>query len=213
MIFSNRKEAGIKLAGQLAKYKDDKDVIILGLPRGGLPVALEVAKAIDAPLDVFVVRKVGAPYNEEFAMGAVAQDGGIYMDDSVVDMLRVSEDTLNKLIEKKRKEVDERVKKFRGSRPPLKLKGKTVILVDDGVATGSTMKAAIKVLNSLELKKLVVAVPVAPPSTIHELKAMANEMICLYQDDGFMAVGQYYIDFGQVEDSEVVAILEGYHKK
>lgn len=135
------------------------------------------------------------------------------MDDSVVNMLRVSEATLDKLIEKKKKEVDERVRRFRGEHPPLKLSEKTVILVDDGVATGSTMKAAIKVLNSMKLRKLVVAVPVAPPSTIRELKDMADEVICLYQDEGFMAVGQYYIDFGQVEDSEVVAILEGYNKK
>lgn len=213
MIFSNRKEAGAKLAHHLIRYRGGKDTIVLGLPRGGVPVAFEVANALGVSLDVFVVRKVGAPYNEEFAMGAVAQDGGLYIDSSVVDMLRVSEEALHKLIEKKNKEVKERVSRFRGGRPPLELSEKTVILVDDGVATGSTMKAAIKVLNSMRLKTLVVAVPVAPPSTIRELKEMADEVICLYQDEGFMAVGQYYIDFGQVEDSEVIAILDGYHQK
>lgn len=206
-------DAGTKLADKLNKYKDDKNVIILGLPRGGVPVALEVAKALGTDLDVFVVRKVGAPYNEEFAMGAVAQDGGLYIDTATVHMLRVSDVDMDQLIAKKKKEVDERVKKFRGTTPPLRLEGRTVILVDDGVATGSTMKAAINVLNSMKLKKLVVAVPVAPPSTIHELRQVADEVICLYQDEGFMAVGQYYMDFGQVEDTEVISILREYARQ
>lgn len=213
MIFSNRTEAGIKLTQALSKYKDRKGVIVLGLPRGGIPVAYEVAKGLNADMDVFVVRKVGAPYNEEFAIGAVAQDGGVYLDRETIKMLRIPDEAVKKIVDKKLREVDERVKRFAGGFSHPEIKGKTFILVDDGVATGATMKAAIEVLRQKQPKSLVVAIPVSPPSTVLELRDMADEVVCLYEDGGFMAVGQYYSDFAQVEDDEVVQILKKFRAK
>jgi putative phosphoribosyl transferase len=213
MIFSNRTEAGIKLTQALSKYKDQKGVIVLGLPRGGIPVAYEVAKGLNADMDVFVVRKVGAPYNEEFAIGAVAQDGGVYLDRETIKMLRIPDEVVKKIVDKKLKEVNERVKRFTGGFSHPEIKGKTFILVDDGVATGATMKAAIEVLRQKQPKSLVVAIPVSPPSTVLELRDMADEVVCLYEDGGFMAVGQYYSDFAQVEDDEVVQILKKFRAK
>lgn len=212
MFFENRTQAGRKLAEALSKRKKIENGVVLGLPRGGVPVALEVARILHLELDVFVVRKVGAPYNEEFAMGAVAQDGGLFLDKNTLAMLRLSEQDLKPLIEKKKREVEERIKKFRGGRPPLVLKEKTVILVDDGVATGSTMKAAIQVLKNQPIHSLIVAVPVGPPSTIAELRSLADEVICLYEDINFMAVGQYYADFTQVEDDEVAVMMKEFSK-
>ncbi len=213
MIFSNRTEAGIKLVHALSKYKDRKGVIVLGLPRGGIPVAYEVAKGLNADMDVFVVRKVGAPYNEEFAIGAVAQDGGVYLDRETIKMLRIPDEAVKKIVDKKLREVDERVKRFAGGFSHPEIKEKTIILVDDGVATGATMKAAIEVLRQKQPKSLVVAIPVSPPSTVLELRDMADEVVCLYEDSGFMAVGQYYSDFTQVEDDEVVQILKKFRAK
>lgn len=213
MIFSSRTEAGMKLAQALNKYKDIKGVVVLGLPRGGIPVAYEVATGLNADMGVFVVRKVGAPYNEEFAIGAVAQDGGVYLDRETIKMLRIPDEAVKKIVEKKLKEVDERVKRFAGGLSHIALKGKTLILIDDGVATGATMKAAIEVLKPKQPKSLVVAIPVAPPSTVVELRDMADEVVCLYEDKGFMAVGQYYSDFTQVEDDEVVHILQKFRAK
>ncbi len=213
MFFENRVQAGKKLAEALSKHRKIENGIVLGLPRGGVPVAREIAGTLNLDLDVFVVRKVGAPYNEEFAMGAVAQDGGLFLDRSTLVMLRLSEEDLKPLIEEKKKEVEERIRKFRGGRPPLVLKDRTILLVDDGVATGSTMKAAIQVLKSQPIKALIVAIPVGPPSTVSELRSMADEVICLYEDANFMAVGQYYADFTQVENDEVTEILKGYKKR
>lgn len=213
MIFSNRTEAGMKLTQALNKYKDHKGVVVLGLPRGGIPVAYEVANGLNADMDVFVVRKVGAPYNEEFAIGAVAQGGGVYLDKETSKILGIPDEAVKKIIEKKLKEVDERVKRFAGGLSRIALKGKTLILVDDGVATGATMKAAIEVLRQKQPKSLVVAIPVAPPSTVVELRDVADEVVCLYEDGGFMAVGQYYSDFTQVEDDEVLQILEKFRAK
>lgn len=207
MYYENRIQAGRKLAEALKKHHPIENGIVLGLPRGGVPVAAEVATAMGVDLDVFVVRKLGAPFNEEFAMGAVAQDGGLFLDQPTLAMLRLSEKEIKPLIEKKRREVEERIRKFRGGRPPLDLKNKTVILVDDGVATGSTMKAAVLVLKNQPIRSLIVAIPVGPPSTVAELRVMADEVICLYEDEGFMAVGQYYADFTQVEDEEVARIM------
>lgn len=213
MFFENRIQAGKKLAEALIKHRKIENGIVLGLPRGGVPVAREIAGTLNLDLDVFVVRKVGAPYNEEFAMGAVAQDGGLFLDRSTLAMLRLSEEDLKPLIEEKKKEVEERIRKFRGGRPPLVLKDRTVLLIDDGVATGSTMKAAIQVLKSQPIKTLIVAIPVGPPSTVAELRSMADEVICLYEDINFMAVGQYYADFTQVEDDEVTEILNDYKRR
>lgn len=201
------------MAQALSKYKDRKGVIVLGLPRGGIPVAYEVAKGLNADMDVFVVRKVGAPYNEEFAIGAVAQDGGVYLDRETIKMLRIPDEVVKKIVDKKLREVDERVKRFSGGFSRPEIKGKTFILVDDGVATGATMKAAIEVLRQKQPKSLVVAIPVSPPSTVLELRDMADEVVCLYEDAGFMAVGQYYSDFAQVEDDEVVQILKKFRAK
>lgn len=203
----------MKLTQALNKYKDHKGVVVLGLPRGGIPVAYEVANGLNADMDVFVVRKVGAPYNEEFAIGAVAQGGGVYLDKETSKILGIPDEAVKKIIEKKLKEVDERVKRFAGGLSRIALKGKTLILVDDGVATGATMKAAIEVLRQKQPKSLVVAIPVAPPSTVVELRDVADEVVCLYEDGGFMAVGQYYSDFTQVEDDEVLQILEKFRAK
>jgi predicted phosphoribosyltransferase len=207
MLFLDRQDAGRRLAAQLDRYKGRPDVIVLALPRGGIPVGFEVAQAIGAPLDTFVVRKLGVPGNEELAMGAIASGGAISVNRAVVRALGLSEETVVALAEAEAAELAWRERRYREGRPPLDVRGRTVLVVDDGLATGSTMRAAILALRTLGPARIVVAVPVAPPDTRDEIGAQCDEMICLATPELFAGVGQFYEDFSQTGDDEVRALL------
>jgi putative phosphoribosyl transferase len=205
--FSDRREAGRVLADALDEYRDKPDVIVLALPRGGVPVAWEVAAALHAPLDVFVVRKLGAPRWEELALGALASGGGVVLNDEVVRSLRISDEQLQQVIERETAELARRETAYRGERAPVELTGKTVILVDDGIATGASMLAAVRAVRSADPARIVVAVPVAPPSARRQLADAADDVICVTVPASFMAVGEYYGDFSQTTDDEVRSLL------
>ena len=205
--FKNRKEAGQILASRLRKYADQKP-IVLGLPRGGVPVAFEVAMALHAPLDVFVVRKLGVPGQEELAMGAIASGDVRVLNKPVVEDLRISEEAIETETRKEQEELKRRELLYRGKRPPLDVSNRTVVLVDDGIATGSTIKAAIAALKKQKAGRIVVAVPVAPASTIDELKTEVDEVICVSTPEFFNAISLWYDEFPQTSDEEVRELLK-----
>ena len=209
--FSDRRDAGRVLADALGGYRGASDLIVLGLPRGGVPVAWEVAAALHAPLDVLVVRKLGAPRWQELALGAIASGGGsgprMVLNDEVVHSLHISDDQLEQVIDKESTELARREEAYRAGRPPLDLAGKTVILVDDGIATGASMLAAVQAIRSACPAKVVVAVPVAPPSAYKQLARTADDVISVAVPASFMAVGEYYDDFTQTSDDEVRDLL------
>ncbi len=209
MAFLNRSEAGKKLAESLAEYAGKPDVIVLGLPRGGVPVAFEVAGGLKLPLDVMLVRKLGVPGQEELAMGAISTGGVCVLNQDVVDYLGIDQKVIDKAIEREKAELARREALYRGDRPPLDPAGKTVILIDDGLATGSTMRAAVKGLLALKPAHIRIAVPVAPYSTCREIENMADNVSCLCLDypEPFYAVGQVYYDFSQTTDQEVRDLL------
>jgi len=206
--FADREEAGQRLAQELSRYEDRDDVVVLGLPRGGVPVAFEVAKALKASLDVFVVRKLGVPANPELAMGAIASDGARVMNEGVVRRMNVSEEAIERVAEKERKKLKEREEVYRGARPAVELSGKQVILVDDGLATGATMRAAVLALRQSDPERIVVAVPTTPPDTCAEFKDLVDEVVCLTQPKPFFGVGGAYRDFSQTTNGEVRSLLE-----
>lgn len=206
MQFRDRKHAGKVLAGKLEHYRDHPDVIVLALPRGGVPVAFEVAKALNAPLDVFVVRKLGVPGHEEYAMGAIAS-GGVRIMNPDVAGLRLPESAVEVVAARERKELERRERLYRGDRPPLELGGRIVILVDDGLATGSTMRAAAIAVKQQKPSRSVVAVPVAAPETCEHFRAEVDEVVCAITPEPFRAVGLWYEDFTQTTDDEVHALL------
>jgi predicted phosphoribosyltransferase len=205
--FSDRREAGRVLADALSAYRGATDLLILGLPRGGVPVAWEVAAALHAPLDVFVVRKLGAPRWEELAVGALAGGGLVVLNDDVVRSLRISDEHLTHVIEKESAELTRREAAYRGGREPIQPAGKTVILVDDGIATGASMLAAVRAIRMAGPAKIVVAVPVAPPTAYRQLADAADDVVCVEVPASFMAVGEYYRDFSQTSDDEVRELL------
>jgi predicted phosphoribosyltransferase len=206
--FRDRVEAGKALAGLLRKYAGQPDVVVLALPRGGVPVAYEVARALGAPLDVFIVRKLGVPGHEEYAMGAVASGGVRVLNEDVVRGLGLSNAAVDRVIAKELAEVSRRERLYRGDRPEPDLKGRTVILVDDGLATGSTMKAAVKALAARDPAKIVVAVPIASADTCQALARDVAEVVCAVTPEPFHAVGLWYDDFSQTSDAEVHDLLE-----
>lgn len=205
-VYSDRVEAGRLLAGALAAHAGP-DTIVVGLPRGGVPVAFEVARALGAPLDVFVVRKLGVPFQPELAMGALASGGIVVRNESVLAMLPDPEGSLGQARRREQAVILERERRYRGARAALDPAGKEVIVVDDGVATGATMKAAVQALRAAAAARVVVAVPVAPPDTCRELESLADEVVCLQAPRLFSAVGQWYEDFSQTEDEEVERLL------
>jgi putative phosphoribosyl transferase len=207
--FSDRYEAGRVLAESLSEYAGRCDVTVLGLPRGGVPVAYEVARTLGVPLDVFLVRKLGAPGQEELAMGAIASGGIVVINDEVVDALGVSWDLVESEIARERMELSRRERLYRGGRQPLELAGRIVILVDDGLATGSTMRAAVRALRRKQPAKIIVAVPTAAPSTCRDFERIADACICSIKPEPFRAVGLWYENFNQVSDEEVCALLAG----
>jgi erythromycin esterase-like protein/predicted phosphoribosyltransferase len=206
-LFRNRREAGRLLAQKLAHYANRPDVIILALPRGGVPVAYEVARALNAPLDLFLVRKLGVPGYEELAMGAVATGGVRVLNDTIVSGLGIPDYLINAVAAKELEELKRRERVYRGGRPPPEVRGRTVILIDDGLATGATMQAAIKALRQLQPTRIVVAVPTAAPDTCETLRAEVDEVICAITPEPFHAVGRWYEDFAQTTDDEVRELL------
>jgi erythromycin esterase-like protein/predicted phosphoribosyltransferase len=206
-VFKDRHEAGQVLAGLLQSYQGRPDVVVLGLARGGIPVAYEVAKALGAPLDAFIVRKLGAPGHEEFAVGALASGGRVVVNDDVLRGLRVTPDQLREIAEREAEELIRREAVYREGRPPLQVTGKTVILVDDGVATGSSMLAAVQALRESEPAEIVIAVPAAPESTCREFAGIVDDVVCASMPTPFLAVGESFWDFSQVTDDEVRELL------
>lgn len=207
MAFVNRVDAGRRLAERL-QHLGGEPVVVLGLPRGGVPVAFEVARAIHAPLDVIVVRKLGVPNQPELAMGAIGEDGIRVLNDDVIGITQVSERELAAVEARERAELERRARRFRGERPRHPLEGRTAIIVDDGIATGSTARAACQVARAHGATRVVLAVPVAPPGWTSRFEADADELIALETPEPFFAVGQFYEDFSQTTDDEVVAYLE-----
>jgi putative phosphoribosyl transferase len=205
--FVDRSDAGQRLAEALASYADRDDVILLALPRGGVPVAAEVARQLRTSLDVFLVRKLGTPGREELAMGAIAPGGYRVMNRDVVAMSRVSEEEIAKQEEKERAELNRRLESYRGDRPPPDLSGKTVVLIDDGLATGASMQVAVEAVRNAGAARVVVAVPTAPPEAVERLEEVADEVISLITPRQFMAVGTWYESFEQTSDQEVRDLL------
>ncbi|HET7599789.1 MAG TPA: phosphoribosyltransferase family protein [Gemmatimonadales bacterium] len=206
--FRNRAEAGRRLAGDLEAYAGRRDVIVLALPRGGVPVAFEVARALHAPLDVFIVRKLGLPSHPELAIGAVASGGIRLVDETALAQFGVTDQQLAAVTADEERELERRERRYRGTRPSPDVTGKTVILVDDGLATGSTMAAAATALRAQNPAKLVVAVPVAPPETCAAFHRLVDDVVCAVTPEPFYAVGLWYQDFEQTTDAEVHDLLE-----
>jgi putative phosphoribosyl transferase len=205
--FRDRSEAGRVLARLLADYAGRDDVVVLALPRGGVPVAYELAKALDVPLDVFVVRKIGLPGHEELAMGAIASGGVLVLDRRLVQALGITQSELEEAIAAQRRELERREAAYRDGREPLDLEGKTVILVDDGLATGATMQAAAQAVCRMNPAQIVVAVPVAAAETCDEFRADVDDIVCAATPSPFLAVGLWYEDFSQTSDDEVRDLL------
>lgn len=207
MLFRDRHEAGKLLAQKLLDFKGNPDAVVLGIPRGGVVVAYEVAKALGLPLDVFIARKIGAPGNPELAIGAVASDGTVILDELSINFMGVPRRYIEKEIERQKEEISKRLLAYRGGREGYSLQGKIVILVDDGVATGATTIASLRAIRASNPSQLILAVPVAPPDTVEKLRHEADKVICLYTPSPFWAVGAFYLNFEQTTDEEVQALL------
>lgn len=205
--YRDRNEAGKRLADELARFKSEKDAVVLGLPRGGVPVAAEVARVLHARLGVFVVRKLGVPGNDEYAMGAIASGGIRLMNEDVVRSLGISEDQVAQVVEQETKNLRKREEAYLGKAAQPELEGKLVILVDDGIATGATVRVAIQALRKYRPRKIVVAVPVAPPESCRDLSREVEEVVCPLQPLHLGAVGLWYDDFSATTDEEVKQIL------
>ncbi len=214
MVFRNRQEAGRKLAEQLAAYKNQHPVI-LALPRGGVPVAAEIAAALDAPLDLVLVRKIGVPWNPELAMGAVVDGGAplVVRNQDVLRMTGISNEAFHHVCEEELAEIERRRQRYVGGRSRIDVAGRTAIVVDDGIATGATTRAALRATRMRRPKRLILAVPVAPLEALAEMREEADEVICLEEHEDFGAIGFYYTDFRQIEDQEVIALLARFAEK
>lgn len=205
--FADRTEAGALLAERLTAYRDRDDVVVLGLPRGGVPVAREVARGLGVPFDVYVVRKLGVPGHEELAMGAIATGGVRLLNHDVVDALGIPMHVIDAVAAREQQELERREQAYRGDRGPITLTNKTVILVDDGLATGSTMRAAVKAARQQQPARVIVAVPVGAVSTCADLADVADDVVCVRTPDPFVAVGLWYRDFTPTSDHEVRSLL------
>ena len=206
--FRDRADAGRQLAQRLRDYAGRDDVLVLALPRGGVPVAYEVATALDVPLDVFLVRKLGVPGQEELAMGAIASGGVRVLNEHVVRMLGISEEEIDRVAVHEQRELERRERAYRQGRPPPELRDRSIILIDDGLATGSTMRAAIDAVRQQGAREVIVAVPVAAVSTCEEFRREVDDIVCAQTPEPFYAVGLWYEDFSQTTDEEVYELLE-----
>jgi predicted phosphoribosyltransferase len=207
--FVDRQAAGRELATHLERYADRRDTVVLGLARGGLPVAVEVARALRLELDVFLVRKLGVPGHEELAMGAIASGGVLVVNEQVLERVAAPREEIDAVGAREQEELERRERTYRGGRAPADVAGRTAILVDDGLATGASMRAAIEALKQRDAAEIVVAVPVAPPSTCAELEREADAVVCAHTPEPFTAVGAWYDDFAEVTDDDVRRILSG----
>lgn len=208
MIYDNRQQAGQRLADALEYLKGEENLIVIALPRGGVPVGYQIAKRIGAPLDLVVPRKIGAPHNREFAVGAVAEPDIRVMNERAIEVYNISQEYLEKEIENQMEEIKRRKEEYRGNRPDITLTNKKVVLVDDGIATGLTMLAAIRAIKFQRPEELILAVPVAPPDTVDWLQEEVDQVVCLVYPEPYGAVGQFYYDFSQVSDREVIQLLD-----
>lgn len=205
--YNDRFEAGIVLANHLIRYEGNPDVFVLALPRGGVPVGYEIARALKAPLDIFLVRKLGVPGNKELAMGAIGSGGSIFYNKELIRNLGLTTEAINKVIETEQAELSRRELLYRGENPYPVLTNKIVILVDDGMATGATMKVAINAVKHMHPSKIILAVPVAPQDLCEELEPLVDRIVCPLRPDYFNAVGYWYNDFTQTTDAEVFRLL------
>jgi putative phosphoribosyl transferase len=206
--FIDRRDAGRVLASRLPKYRGRDDVVVLALPRGGVPVAYEVASALGVPMDVFLVRKLGTPGHRELAMGAIASGGVRVLNEDVVRWYGISDSAIERIAREEQEELERRERAYRGNRPAPDLTARIVILIDDGLATGSTMRAAAQAMRAHRPARVVIAVPVGAPQTCAELAAVADEVICARMPEPFSAVGQWYLNFDQTDDDEVRELLQ-----
>src|SRR5688572_6083717 len=205
--FQDRREAGRVLAERLREFAQDKDVLVLALPRGGVPVAYEIARALNLPLDVFIVRKLGVPGYEELAMGAIASGGLRVFNEEVVERVGVSDHQIEQAADREQQEIARRELEYRGDLPPIHVRGKKIIMVDDGLATGATMRAAVAALAEAGASRIIVAVPVGSIEAVQRLAREADEVVCPLQPQDFAAVGQWYEDFAQTSDEEVRELM------
>jgi putative phosphoribosyl transferase len=208
LIYKDRKDAGIRLASLLMKYKDRKDLIVLALPRGGVVIGYEIAKALNCPLDIIIIRKIGFPGQPELAVGAISETGTVVLNEGIISTYNVSTDYIEKGITKQKNEISKRIDFYRGGKGIPPLDGKTIILVDDGIATGATMKAAISALKKEKIVRLIAALPVSSEDAAEEIKKMVDEWVCPETDMCFTAVGNYYQNFTQVSDDKVIDLLK-----
>ena len=206
MPFRDRVDAGRRLA-ELLRPLQDQEVVVSGLPRGGVPVAAEVAAALDKPLDVVVVRKLGVPMQPELGMGAIGEEGVIVLNEQLIAEIRLTGDQVRRVAESERQELERRVQAYRGDRPPVPMEGCTAVLVDDGLATGYTARAAVEVARRRKAERVILAVPVAPPEAVEELSRIADDVLAVETPTFMAAVGNWYEDFDQTSDGEVVALL------
>jgi len=206
-IFQNRSDAGRKLAKALEEYKDRPNAIVISLPRGGVILGHEISHSLHLPHDILVPRKIGAPHHEEFAIGALTEDGEVQLDEASMKYFGIKKKDLEPIIERERKEAQRRLKTYRGDKPPVDFKDKVVLLVDDGIATGRTAMAAITSLKNRGVKEVILAAPVASPRTLKEISGMADKLVVLAAPEQFHAVGQFYQHFDQTTDDEVLSLL------
>lgn len=207
MLFDDRVDAGRKLAAKLTHYRSEEP-LVLGLPRGGVPVAFEVARALGAPLDVWVVRKIGAPSQPELGLGAISEGGALFLDHKIADAVGATEADIERIVKRETAEVERRVRHFRADRPAPDVRGRTVIVVDDGIATGGTVHAALLSIRRLAPRRLVLAVPVGAQQTVEALRPEVDDLVCLHARADLGSIGAFYWNFTQTEDEEVVALLE-----
>lgn len=207
IYFANRTDAGSQLAERLQEFANRPETLVLAIPRGGVPVGYEVAAGLHAPLDIFLSRKLGVPGNEEFAFGAVVAGGGRFIDESIVEAAEIPQDEVEQIAAASLKELERRAQILRGDRPPPCIAGKKIILVDDGIATGASIYAAVRALRELRPQELIIAVPVVPRSTLERLQREVDKFVALSSPEDFHAVGQFYRDFSQTSDSEVIELL------
>lgn len=206
-VFQDRQQAGEQLAKRLHAYKQRPDTVVLGLPRGGVPVAYAVAKPLELPLDTFLVRKIGAPGHEELAVGAIADQNTCILNQHLMQQLGLTQSDIQTTIVNERAELERRNKLYRQGRSPAYLQNQTIILVDDGIATGATMEAAIEALGQLQVQSIIIAVPVASPDSLDKLRPQVDELVCMHAPQSFQAVGQWYVVFDQTSDAQVCELL------